>query len=84
MAETYAQRKSAVLRQVRTLKSALRTLDTQVEKVQREADRLSHRKTMITPDSLLHIIDDFSSLAKAANAADYQLGALSQVAASYL
>jgi len=84
VAETYAQRKGAVLRQVRQTKQALRSLDTQLEKTEREAERLSKRKTLITPSSLDRLIADFEDVVRATNTADGALVSLAQIARSYL
>jgi len=84
VAETYAQRKSAVLRQVRQTKQALRQLDTQLEKTEREADRLTRRKTLITPQGLDRLIANFEDVIRATNSADAALVSLAQIARSYL
>lgn len=84
MAETYAQRKSAVQRQIRLFRQQLRQVDTQVEKAQREATRLSQRKTLITPDSLGRLIADFEEVVNGVSLTDSALVSLAQIARSYL
>jgi len=84
VAETYAQRKSAVLRQVRLFRQQLRQVDTQIEKAQREATRLSQRKTLITPQSLDRLIADFEEIIRGVNLTDAALVSLAQIARSYL
>ncbi len=84
MAETYAQRKNAVLKAVRTYKRSLNNLNAVLEKARREASRLSDRKTLITPESLnrLYALDD--SIASATNVVVNAEATLSKVAGSYL
>jgi len=82
--ESYAQRKGAVLRSVRQVKSFLRANDTLLERTQREADRLSKRKTLITPQSLDRLIANYEDLVKSINGTDTALTSLAQIARSYL
>lgn len=82
--ETYAQRKGAVLRQVRSLKRALTTLNAALERARREADRLSKRKTLITPESLGTIQKRNDEIFSAINGVQAQEAMLNGVAQSYL
>ena len=84
MAESYAQRKTQVLSQARNLRKALRSLDTQVEVMQRSVADLNNRKTIITPDSLLRINDQLSDLNRRMDAVDNAFAATLQVAQSFL
>ena len=52
MAETYAQRKAAVLASLRRVRQQYRKADTSGEILERELDRLLLRKTLITASSL--------------------------------
>jgi hypothetical protein len=84
MAETYAQRKSAVRAQARAVRKTLRTVDSQVELLQRNVARLNNRKTLITPESLISISDQTTELNRRLDAYDTALANLAQVSASYL
>ena len=68
MAETYAQRKAAILAALRRVRQAYRKADTAGEILERELDRLLLRKTIITPSSLQlasQKYDQFMSLSAA-------------------
>jgi len=52
MAESYAQRKAAVLASLRRVRQLYRKADTAGEVLERELDRLLLRKTLITASSL--------------------------------
>jgi len=82
--ESYAQRKNAVLRQVRILRRALTGLNTALEKARREADRLSERKTLISPESLETIQKRDDEIFAAVNGVQAAEAILNELAASYL
>lgn len=82
--ETYAQRKSAVLRQVRSLKRALNQLNAALERARRETDRLVQRKTLITPESLHTLQEKDDQIFTAMNLVQAQEATLNEVASSYL
>lgn len=82
--ETYTQRKNAVLRQVRTLKRALNGLNAALEKARREADRLSQRKTLITPESLETLQRRDDEIINQVNLVQAAETTLNELAASYL
>lgn len=84
MSETYAQRRNAVLKQLGAVKRALNLANGDLEKVRREAVRLSDRKTLITPDQLVNLSKDWSDTLKSYNAASAAIGQLNIVAKSYL
>ena len=84
MAETYAQRKAAVKKSLRTYKRGLNSLNAELEKARREADRLSDRKTLITPESLEKLYSLDNSIVQAMNAVVTMESNLSKVAGSYL
>lgn len=82
--ETYAQRKNAILRQVRSLKRTLTVVNTALEIVRREADRLSNRKTIITPDVLLKLGTKWTTTLNSVNGVATVLQALIQLARAFL
>lgn len=84
MAETYAQRKSAIKAQARSVRKALRTVDSQVELLQRSISKLNDRKTIITPESLININDQITELNRRLDGFDRAVANLAQVAASYV
>lgn len=84
MSETYAQRRNAVLKQLGAVKRALNLANGDLEKVRREAVRLSDRKTLISPDQLVNLSKDWSDALKSYNAASSAIGQLNIVAKSYL
>lgn len=68
MAETYAQRKAAIIAAIRRVRQAYRKADTAGEVMERELDRLLLRKTIITPATLQALAqkyDAFMTLAAA-------------------
>jgi|WetSurMetagenome_2_1015567.scaffolds.fasta_scaffold208294_3 hypothetical protein len=65
MAETYAQRKAALLAALRRVKQAYKKADTSGEILERELNRLLLRKTIITPATLKTLsarYDEYSKL----------------------
>lgn len=84
MPETYAQRKGAVLKSLGNVKRQLNAANGQLEQVRREAARLSSRKTLITPDQLVRLMNEWSDMSKAFNSVSYSLTQLATVAKSYL
>lgn len=84
MPETYAQRRNAVLKQVGAVKRQLNLCNGQLEQARREAVRLSTRKTMITPDQIVKLMNEWSDTVKAINSVSYSLAQLSTIAKTYL
>jgi len=84
LAETYAQRKQAVLRQVRLLRQRLTRVNTALEKTRREASRLAERSTLISADSLGTINRLIDGIYQEVNNTGGALAALNTVAGSYL
>ena len=67
MAESYAQRKVAILAALRRVRQAYRKSDTAGEILERELDRLLLRKTIITPATFMLVAqkyDAYMQLAK--------------------
>lgn len=54
---TYRTRTLEVQKGLRNARKAYRSLDTQLEKVERELDRLIKRKTLVGPESLQTLIN---------------------------
>lgn len=84
MAETYAQRRNAVLKSLGNVKRQLNLCNGQLEQARREAVRLSDRKTIITPDQLVKLMNEWADTVKAINSVSYALAQLSTVARSFL
>lgn len=84
MSETYAQRKNAVLKQLGAVKRSLNKANGDLEVVRREAVRLSDRKTLITPDQLVKLSQEWSDALKTYNATSAAIAQLNIVAKSYL
>lgn len=84
MPESYAQRKNAVQRSLGQVKRSLNQANGQLEKVRREAMRLSERKTIITPDDLVKLGGLWADTLKVYNTASNSLTQLLTVARSYL
>lgn len=57
MALTYRQKTLEVKRGLREAQKARRTLETSLEKVDRELNRLISRKTLVGPDSLVTLLN---------------------------
>jgi hypothetical protein len=75
---TYAQRQLEVKRAIRQVKRAERALDSAVERVERELERLLKRKTLIEPKSMttfLKLWDGVRSTYKAIEGAIVDAGA---------
>ena len=64
MAETYAQRKNAVINALRRTRRSYRLADSAGERLERALDRLILRKTLISPDSLVKAMDFYVDYAK--------------------
>lgn len=84
MSETYAQRRNAVQKQLGAVKRALNLANGQLEQTRREAVRLADRKTLISPDQLVRLSQEWSDTLKAYNAASAAIAQLNIVAKSYL
>ncbi len=82
--ETYAQRKGAVLREVRSVKKALNSLNAVLEKSRREASRLADRKTLITPESLETLQRRNDEIFAGTNRVQAAEAVLNEIAASFL
>jgi hypothetical protein len=84
MAESYAQRRNAVVKTLRQLKRSLNLTNAQLEKMRRETDRLLLRKTLISTDSLVKLGNEYSSLISSINGTSRDLTAAMNVAGSYV
>lgn len=84
MSETFAQRRNAVRKALGAFKRSANLANGQLEQARREAVRLSDRKTIITPDQLVRLTQEWSDTLKAYNAASGILAQLLIVAKSYL
>lgn len=84
MAETYAQRKAAVRKALRSVKQALNVNNAMLEKTRREADRLLDRKTIITSESLNRLDQNWKSTIISSNLTTSALTRLWQIARSYM
>jgi len=82
--ETYAQRKGAILREVRSVKKALNSLNASLEKARREAARLAERKTIITPESLETLQRRNDEIFNGTNRVQAAEAVLNEIAASFL
>jgi len=83
MAETYAQRKAAVLAAVRRLRQQYRKSDSLGEVMERELDRLLLRKTIITPSSLQALSQKYDGYVSAAAACEKPLTDLLTLSGNY-
>jgi hypothetical protein len=61
MAETYAQRKAVVVKSLRGIRNRYRVADTAGEKLERTLDRLLERKTLISPEQLARVVDQYET-----------------------
>jgi len=84
MSETYAQRRNAVQKQLGNVKRQLNLCNGQLEQARREAARLSNRKTIVTPDQLVKLMNEWSDAVKAINSVSYALAQLGTIARSFL
>ena len=84
MSETYAQRRNAILKQLGAVKRSLNLSNGQLEQVRREAVRLSDRKTIITPDQLVRLGQEWSDTLKAYNATSAAMAQLLIIAKSFV
>lgn len=73
MAETYAQRKAAIIAAIRRIRQAYRKADTAGEVMERELDRLLLRKTIITPASLQSLSQKYDAFMTLGNAIERPL-----------
>jgi len=73
MAETYAQRKAAVLAALRRVRQQYRKADSLGEVLERELDRLLLRKTLITASSLQTTSQKYDAFMSAAAAVEKSL-----------
>ena len=84
MAETYAQRKAAVITALRQTRRAYRMADTAGERLERNLDRLILRKTLITPDSLVKAMDEYAEYAGKVSAIGIPFTNTALIARSYV
>jgi hypothetical protein len=84
MAESYAQRKAAVRKAVRAVKTAMNNSNTMLEKARREADRLLNRKTIITSESLERIDLQWKATVVSANVVTTTMTRLWTIARSFM
>ena len=78
----YTTAKSIVLKQLRLFRRNVRTIQTALNKVDREAKRLTERKTLITPDDLVKLIALIDEYYRLSNVAETNVIDASEVAAS--
>jgi len=84
MSETYAQRRNAVQKQLGATKRQLNLCNGQLEQARREAVRLSSRKTIVTPDQLVRLMNEWGDTVKAINSVSFSLAQLATIARSFL
>jgi hypothetical protein len=83
MAETYAQRKAAVLAALRRVRQSYRKSDSAGEILERELDRLLLRKTIITPASLQAVAQKYDQYMSLASGVEKPLADTLTLAANY-
>lgn len=84
MAETYAQRKASIKRQLRQVKKVVNTVNTGLEIVRRELDRLIDRKTLIGPETLTLLLSKWQNTLSAVNGVAAVLQVVIRLAETFL
>lgn len=84
MAETYAQRKAAVLAALRRVRQAYKKADTSGEILEREINRLLLRKTIVTPATLKALSQKYDQFATLTNAVEKPITDALTLSTSYV
>lgn len=83
MAETYAQRKAAIIGAIRRVRQQYRKADSLGEVLERELDRLMLRKTIITPSTLQGLSQKYDAFMTAASATEKPITDAMTLSSSY-